>query len=265
MIAVTPVIRCRCFGTRLWPVARADSPKQFSLSSGSRSLFQSAVHRGNAISATDCTVGDTLLITNEDHRFLALDQLKSLGFSAAFLLSEPVGRTTAPALTPAALHARQDGAETAYVVLGADSSRSHAVGKLVAKLHGQGRTKQLLHRKTHRPWGWYDNIDEGQGFKVMRIVVQWGTKRSLQRRRRRAEQRIVVEGLAEVNCCDKVFPLRENESTYISLGATQRLGNLGDSPLGIIEVQSRSYLDEDDIGRFDDVYGRITFAVVKAP
>lgn len=146
--------------------------------------------------------------------------------------------------------------ETADAVLVTDSSRSHAVGKLVANLQGQGRTEHLLHRKTQRPWGWYHNIDEGHGFKVKRILVNPRAKLSLRRHRHRAEHWVVVKGLAEVTCDDKVFQMRENESTFIALGATHRLANPGDSPLEIIEVQSGSYLGEDDIEQLDDAYGR---------
>jgi mannose-1-phosphate guanylyltransferase / mannose-6-phosphate isomerase len=113
------------------------------------------------------------------------------------------------------------------------------------------------HRKVQRPWGWYDSIDMGARFQVKRILVNPGASLSLQMHHHRAEHWIVVSGTAEVTNGDKVMVLTENQSTYIPLGQTHRLSNPGKLPLEIIEVQSGSYLGEDDIVRFDDNYGRI--------
>jgi mannose-1-phosphate guanylyltransferase/mannose-6-phosphate isomerase len=146
--------------------------------------------------------------------------------------------------------------ETADAVMVADRSRSQDVKHLVDKLRAQGREEQALHRQVHRPWGWYDSIDAGERFQVKRIMVKPGAALSLQMHHHRAEHWIVVSGTAEVTCGDTVRLITENQSTYIPLGEKHRLRNPGSIPLEIIEVQSGSYLGEDDIVRFEDVYGR---------
>jgi mannose-1-phosphate guanylyltransferase/mannose-6-phosphate isomerase len=479
MIKITPVILCGGSGTRLWPLSRAGFPKQFLVLSGTTSLFQQAVERINSIATADISVGDTLVVTNEEHRFLALDQLRELNSVSATLLLEPVARNTAPALTLAALHAmsngedpilvvtpadqtvtdsaaftaalqqsvlaaaegaivilgiapsspetgygyikhrgeadqsgaytvaqfaekpnletavsylasgdytwnsgmfvlrastwlkalaqfrpdisassqlawagktsdapfvrpdkaafalipaesidyavmeqcpgsvfpikmvplaagwndlgawdavwqvgQQDGhgnvtvgdtlmadttntlvhasyrlvgtvgvsnlviVETADAVLVADRSQTQHVKKLVTALGQLKREELTLHRKVHRPWGWYDSIDEEDRFKVKRIQVNPKATLSLQKHHHRAEHWIVVKGTAEVTCGEKVSLLTENQSIYIPLGEVHRLSNPGVIPLEIIEVQSGSYLGEDDIVRFEDTYGR---------
>jgi len=479
MIKITPVVLCGGSGTRLWPLSRAGFPKQFLVLSGTSSLFQQAVERINGMACDEMVVGETLVVTNEEHRFLALDQLRELKSVAATLLLEPVGRNTAPALTLAALQATAhgddpilvvtpadqtitdaaaftaalqssvraavDGAivilgitpdspetgygyimregmagqygehsvaqfaekpdletaqnylasgdyawnsgmfvlkastwlnaltqfrpdiaaasqqawagkstdapfvrpgkadfaripsesidyavmeqcpgsdvpikmvplgagwsdlgawdavwqvgaqdangnvtagdtlladtsntlvhassrlvgtvgvsnlvivETADAVLVADRSQSQHVKKLVLALEKQQRTELTLHRKVHRPWGWYDSIDEDRRFKVKRIQVNPKASLSLQKHHHRAEHWIVVSGTAEVTCGEKITLLTENQSIYIPLGELHRLSNPGVIPLEIIEVQSGSYLGEDDIVRFEDTYGR---------
>ena len=146
--------------------------------------------------------------------------------------------------------------ETPDAVLVVDKSRSQDVKLLVTQLQSSGRTEQNLHRKVHRPWGWYDSIDMGERFQVKRIQVKPGASLSLQKHHHRAEHWIVVSGTAEVTNGDKVLLLTENQSTYIPLGQVHRLANPGKVPLEIIEVQSGSYLGEDDIVRFEDTYGR---------
>lgn len=148
--------------------------------------------------------------------------------------------------------------ETADAVLVADKSRSQDVKHIVTALTQQKREEHTLHRKVHRPWGWYDSIDEGGRFKVKRIQVKPKASLSLQKHHHRAEHWIVVTGTAEITNGDKVLTLTENQSTYIPLGAVHRLANPGNIPLEIIEVQSGSYLGEDDIVRFEDTYGRAT-------
>lgn len=476
---IAPVILCGGSGTRLWPLSRAGFPKQFLVLSGTNSLFQQAVERINGIAADDITVGETLVVTNEEHRFLALGQLHELKSVSATLLLEPTGRNTAPALTLAALQATANGddpilvvtpadqtvsdstaftaalqksvraaasgaivilgitpdrpetgygyirhkgeagqndeytvaqfaekpsletaqaylasgeyawnsgmfvlkastwlkalrqfrpdideatqqawagkstdapfvrpdraafatipsdsidyavmeqcsgsayairmvplaagwndlgawdavwqvgeqdengnvaqgdtlladtqntlihatsrlvgtvgvnnlviVETADAVLVADRSQSQHVKKLVTALEQQKREEHTLHRKVHRPWGWYDSIDEEERFKVKRIQVKPKASLSLQKHHHRAEHWIVVKGTAEVTCGDKTILLSENQSTYIPLGEIHRLANPGTIPLEIIEVQSGSYLGEDDIVRLEDTYGR---------
>ena len=146
--------------------------------------------------------------------------------------------------------------ETADAVLVADRRHSQDVKKVVARLDREKRAEHTLHRKVHRPWGWYDSIDSGARFQVKRIMVNPGATLSLQMHHHRAEHWIVVHGTAEVTCGDRKIILTENQSTYIPLGETHRLANPGKLPLEIIEVQSGSYLGEDDIVRFEDTYGR---------
>ena len=146
--------------------------------------------------------------------------------------------------------------ETPDAVLVADKGRSQDVKHIVSQLQATQREEHTLHRKVHRPWGWYDSIDEGGRFKVKRIQVKPKASLSLQKHHHRAEHWIVVTGTAEITNGDKVLTLTENQSTYIPLGEVHRLANPGSIPLEIIEVQSGSYLGEDDIVRFEDTYGR---------
>jgi mannose-1-phosphate guanylyltransferase/mannose-6-phosphate isomerase len=147
--------------------------------------------------------------------------------------------------------------ETADAILVADKSQSQHVKKIVSELATLRRSEHILPRKVHRPWGWYDSIDEGSHFKVKRIQVKPGGSLSLQRHQQRAEHWVVVAGTAEVICGDKIITLTKNQSTYIPLGETHRLSNPGSIPLEIIEVQSGDYLGEDDIIRIEDCYGRV--------
>jgi mannose-1-phosphate guanylyltransferase/mannose-6-phosphate isomerase len=147
--------------------------------------------------------------------------------------------------------------ETPDAVLVADRERSQEVKQIVGQLDKAGRTEQTLHRLVHRPWGWYDSIDSGPRFQVKRIMVKPGASLSLQKHHHRAEHWIVVSGTAEVTNGEQVILLSENQSTYIPLGQVHRLANPGKVPLEIIEVQSGSYLGEDDIVRFEDTYGRV--------
>jgi mannose-1-phosphate guanylyltransferase/mannose-6-phosphate isomerase len=146
--------------------------------------------------------------------------------------------------------------ETADAVLVADKKNSQDVKSIVNKLVQQQREEKNLHRKVNRPWGWYDSIDEGERFKVKRIQVKPGASLSLQMHHHRAEHWIVVKGEAEITNGDKVITLTENQSTFIPQGQPHRLANRGIKILEIIEVQSGSYLGEDDIVRLEDVYGR---------
>ena len=146
--------------------------------------------------------------------------------------------------------------ETADAVLVADRKNSQEVKAIVNRLEQEGREEKNLHRKVNRPWGWYDSVDEGERFKVKRIQVKPGASLSLQMHHHRAEHWIVVKGTAEITNGNQVITLSENQSTYIPQGQKHRLANPGKEPLEIIEVQSGSYLGEDDIVRFEDTYGR---------
>ena len=475
-IQVQPVIMAGGSGTRLWPLSRAGYPKQFLVLAGNSSLFQQAATRLAALGNAQLTVAGPVIVGNEEHRFMVLDQLRECGLDPSAVLLEPMGRNTAPALTLAALQALEDGGDPVLVVtpadqtvangaaftaalqqaiaeaaagaisilgitpdrpetgygyiratadstglavaqfvekpdadtatryiaeghyfwnsgmfvlrasvwmaaldkfrpdiaaatrlawagrqtdakfvrpdkaefarvpsesvdyavmekcpgtetplrmvaldagwndLGAweavwqvaekdadgnaargdailsdskntlvhatsrlvsvvgmsdvivvetpdavlviDRARSQDVKNIVARLHAEKRGEQTLHRKVHRPWGWYDSIDSGERFQVKRIMVKPGASLSLQMHHHRAEHWIVVTGTAEITNGDKVLLLSENQSTYIPLGQTHRLRNPGKVDLEIIEVQSGSYLGEDDIVRFEDTYGR---------
>jgi mannose-1-phosphate guanylyltransferase/mannose-6-phosphate isomerase len=488
-IPVQPVVMAGGSGTRLWPLSRAQHPKQFLVLQGNRSLFQQATRRLSLLAGHDIAAAAPCIVGNEEQRFLVLDQLRELKLAPATVLLEPVGRNTAPAMTLAALQAQADGAdpvlvvspadqtvldeaafveamrravrvaaagsivilgitpkqpetgfgyirarapdalggaqrvaqfvekpdlptamrfladghyywnsgmfvvrasvwlaalghfrpdilaasrlawdarsvdgsfvrpgreafavipsesvdyavmekcaadaaqgepaqrfelrmvpldagwsdlgawdavwqvsakdpagnasegdtlisdssnnlvhatsrlvglvgvndvvvvETPDAVLVADRAHSQDVKSIVARLSSLGRSEQTLHRQVHRPWGWYDSIDSGPRFQVKRIMVKPGASLSLQMHHHRAEHWIVVSGTAEVTNGEQVILLSENQSTYIPLGTTHRLANPGKVPLEIIEVQSGSYLGEDDIVRFEDTYGRAT-------
>ena len=146
--------------------------------------------------------------------------------------------------------------ETADAILVAHKDRTQDVKKIVDSLKKENRVEGSIHRKVFRPWGWYDSVDAGERFQVKRIVVKPGAALSLQMHHHRAEHWIVVSGTAKVTRGDTTFLLSENESTYIPLGTTHRLENPGRVALEMIEVQSGSYLGEDDIVRLEDVYGR---------
>jgi mannose-1-phosphate guanylyltransferase/mannose-6-phosphate isomerase len=133
---------------------------------------------------------------------------------------------------------------------------SQDVKKIVEQLERDGRELHVAHRKVYRPWGAYEGLDMGENFQVKHITVNPGAKLSLQMHHKRTEHWVVVSGAARVTRNDEVFTLRENESTFIPLGAKHRLENIGPEPLHIIEVQSGPYLGEDDIVRFEDSYGR---------
>ena len=145
---------------------------------------------------------------------------------------------------------------TPDAVLVVPRARAQEVRELVGKLKAAQRAEATEHRRGHRPWGYYDSIDRGDRFQVKRIVVQPGGTLSLQKHHHRAEHWVVVRGTAEVTIGTEVKPVHENESVYIPMGAIHRLANHGKIPLELIEVQTGSYLGEDDIVRIEDVYRR---------
>lgn len=146
--------------------------------------------------------------------------------------------------------------ETKDAVLVANKNRVQEVKHLVEQLQGTGRNEHLTHREVYRPWGMYDGIDSGPRYQVKRITVKPGAKLSVQKHHHRAEHWVVVSGTARVTIGERTFLVAENESTYIPIGEVHALENPGLIPLELIEVQSGSYLGEDDIIRFEDKYGR---------
>ena len=146
--------------------------------------------------------------------------------------------------------------DTQDAVLVTNKEHAQDVKNIVEKIKKSGRLESDQHRKIFRPWGYYDSIDRGEGFQVKRILVNPGQKLSLQKHNHRSEHWVVVKGKAQVTCGEKTFQLIENQSTYISLGKVHRLENIEDTPLEIIEIQTGSYLGEDDIIRIDDDYER---------
>ena len=146
--------------------------------------------------------------------------------------------------------------ETADAVLVAHRDKSQSVKDIVEKLKAANRDEATIHNKAYRPWGAYECIDHDSRFQVKRITVNPGASLSLQLHHHRSEHWIVVQGTAKVTCGEKVFLMGESESTYIPLGEKHRLENTGKIPLELIEVQTGTYLGEDDIVRFEDRYGR---------
>jgi mannose-1-phosphate guanylyltransferase len=183
---------------------------------------------GNAVS------GDTLLLDTRNSFVKADDKLVALlGVDDLIVISTK----------DATLVAQKDRVQDAKVI--------------VSELKRQGRSEWKLHREVYRPWGKYDSVDCGDRYQVKRITVKPGEKLSVQMHHHRAEHWVVVSGSAKVTNGDKTFILTENQSTYIPVGVVHALENPGKVPLEIIEVQSGSYLGEDDIVRFADVYGRV--------
>lgn len=148
--------------------------------------------------------------------------------------------------------------ETPDAVLVCNKEQAQDVKEIVGRLKADERTEHQIHRKVYRPWGYYEGVDAGQRFQVKRLTVNPGATLSLQSHKHRAEHWVVVSGKAEVTRGEEVLELGEDESTYIPIGMKHRLANPGSVPLEIIEVQSGSYLGEDDIVRYEDVYDRVT-------
>ena len=154
--------------------------------------------------------------------------------------------------------------DTPDALLVTTTSHAENVKTVVAELAARQSPQAAMHRKVARPWGWYDSVDAGDRFQVKRIAVKPGAFLSLQKHHHRAEHWIVVKGTAEVTRGHETFLLTENQSTYIPIGELHRLHNPGKTDLEMIEVQSGSYLGEDDIVRLDDVYGRVIPIKAKA-
>jgi mannose-1-phosphate guanylyltransferase/mannose-6-phosphate isomerase len=147
--------------------------------------------------------------------------------------------------------------ETRDAVLVAHKDTVQNVKSITEHLHATGRSEHVFHSKVHRPWGYYESIDHGDRYQVKRLTVKPGASLSLQLHHHRAEHWVVVSGTAKVTRGEETYILSENESTFIPVGVKHRLENPGKLMLEIIEVQSGSYLDEDDIVRFEDNYNRL--------
>jgi mannose-1-phosphate guanylyltransferase/mannose-6-phosphate isomerase len=147
--------------------------------------------------------------------------------------------------------------ETPDAILVTNKQNTQHIKRVVTRLKEENYTQTDNHRKVYRPWGHYDSIDSGEHFQVKRIVVKPGGRLSMQMHHHRAEHWIVVSGTALVTRGEETMTLVANQSTYIPLGTKHRLENNGTVDLELIEVQSGAYLGEDDIVRFDDIYGRV--------
>ena len=146
--------------------------------------------------------------------------------------------------------------DTQDALLVSSKKNSQDIKNIVQNLKIDNRSEIENHRKVYRPWGYYDSIDAGEGFRVKRILVNPGSKLSLQKHKKRSEHWVIVKGVALITCGEKVFELNENQSTYIPNEEIHRLENREDTPLEIIEIQTGSYLEEDDIIRLEDDYHR---------
>lgn len=184
-------------------------------------------NKGNVIKGDVSTIGTTNTYINAHHHMVA-----TIGVDNLIIIDTP----------DATLVATQD--------------KAHEVKSIVESLHKDGRTEGGEHRKVHRPWGWYDSIESGEYFQVKRLHVKSGAKLSLQKHQKRAEHWVVVKGTATVTNDKKTFDLEKGESTYIPIGIIHALENKTNEPLELIEVQSGTYLGEDDIERLEDAYGR---------
>lgn len=190
-------------------------------------------HIGDKDDAGNVTQGDVVLIDTEDSMLMSQQRLiAAVGLKDIIVV------------------------ETADAILVANRDRVQDVKQIVEWIKAEGRSEHLNHRCVYRPWGHYDSIDMGARYQVKRITVNPGGVLSLQMHHHRAEHWIVVSGTAKVTRGDETFLVSENQSTYIPVGTHHRLENTGSIPLEMIEVQSGSYLGEDDIVRFEDIYGR---------
>ena len=194
----------------------------------------SALHEATALDEQGNAVRGDVMLMDTENSYVYADQglVTTVGIKGLVVVS-----------TPDAL-------------LVASRDRVQDVRKLVQRLSDEERTEQAHHTKVYRPWGHYEAIDQGDGYQVKRLVVDAGKRISLQRHQHRSEHWVVVRGSARVTLETTTFDLATNESTYIAAGAIHRLENAGFQPLEVIEVQTGTYLGEDDIERFEDDFNR---------
>ena len=194
----------------------------------------SALHEATALDEQGNAVRGDVMLMDTENSYVYADQglVTTVGIKGLVVVSTP------------------------DAVLVASQDRVQDVRKLVQRLSDEGRTEQAHHTKVYRPWGHYERIDQGDGYQVKRLVVDAGKRISLQRHQHRSEHWVVVRGSARVTLEATTFDLAANESTYIAAGAMHRLENPGFQPLEVIEVQTGTYLGEDDIERFEDDFNR---------
>lgn len=245
MNRVLPVILSGGIGARLWPVSRAAHPKPFMRLPDGESLLEKTLKRLAAIPHT----GEVITVTNRELIFATREEYQAVpGEHRHLFLLEPQGRNTAAAVALAALCAKEHHPDDVlFLIMPAD----HLIGRLDRFASAIG-----LHNTVHRPWGTYTVLEQGNGYKIKRIVVKAGHALSLQMHRRRSEHWVVVSGVADVVNGDRRFQIRSNELTFIPTGHKHRLSNPGNDDLVIIEAQIGDYREEDDIVRFEDTYGR---------
>lgn len=248
---ITPVILCGGSGTRLWPLSRESYPKQFVNLGDGRTLFRDTLLRLRNLEVA----ARPLIVCNEKYRFYVGNELRSSGIEGDLIL-EPAPRNTAPAIALAAFDLLERDNDLPMLILPADHHIGDKVKNIVGELKRRGSGKYKHPPLVYRPWGSYEVLAAGDRFQVKRIIVNPGEILSLQMHYHRAEHWIVVSGTAEVTNGEETNLFTENQSTYIPIGKKHRLRNPGAIPLVIIEIQSGSYLGEDDIVRIEDIYGR---------
>ena len=250
MTKIVPVLLAGGAGTRLWPVSRDALPKQFLPLVGERSSYQETLLRVR----NPELFAPPIVITNADFRFFARRQAEELGIDATVAI-EPMRRNSGPSVAAASVLAgRQARPPTRCWCCRANARRTSANWSPSSRCEadrGNGASP-----RPPAMGAIYNSIDRGERFQVKRIVVHPGGTLSLQKHHHRAEHWVVVRGTAEITIGDNVTSVHENKSIYIPIGAVHRLANRGKIPLELIEVQTGSYLGEDDIVRLDDVYKR---------
>lgn len=235
---IIPVILASGEGTRLGPLSRKNSAKQFLELGQGINLFQKTI-----MDVADSSIFlPPVIICGQNHRLEIEDSLRKINITEYEIIIEPHPKNTGPAIADATLLLQNRNAPILY------THTDHVI---------QNDGQDVLNGNVeYRPWGYYENLTEGVGYKIKKIVVNPKSKLSLQSHEHRAEQWTVLKGIARVTIDDQVFELAEGQSTYIPIHAKHRLENLQNEHLEIIEIQLGTYLEEDDIKRFEDIYGR---------
>ena len=235
---IIPVIFAGGEGAKLWPLSRKNSANQFSELEQGINLLQKTI-----MDVADPSIFlPPVIICGEKHRWEIEDSLRKINITEYELIIEPYPKNTGPAIAAATLLLQNRNAPILYI------HTDHVI---------QNDRQEVLNSNVeYRPWGYYENLTEGVGYKIKKIVVNPKSKLSLQSHEHRAEQWTVLKGIACVTIDDQVFELAEGKSAYIPIHAKHRLENLQNEHLEIIEIQLGTYLEENDIKRFEDIYGR---------